>query len=236
MSDVKKTARKTPDPRCARCAVPGPERFCRGEKGRGPEDCPSLRQKKLADKSFRETPPEELEFARQASLQECAGYAGRGGSYADLTPAKPRIVEIVEFARRMGYAKLGLIFCGGLAKEAAVVHEILETNGFTVASAMCKAGKLPKSAYGLTRRDQLDVTREAESACNPKLQALLLNEAGVDFAVLMGLCVGHDSLALKHLKAPATILAVKDRVLGHNPLAAIYMYEGYYRYLKKPLP
>jgi uncharacterized metal-binding protein len=28
--------------------------------------------------------------------------------------------------------------------------------------------------------------------------------------------------------APVTVLAVKDRVLGHNPLAAIYLADGYY--------
>jgi uncharacterized metal-binding protein len=43
-------------------------------------------------------------------------------------------------------------------------------------------------------------------------------------------------MALKYLEAPATVFAVKDRLLAHNPLAAIYMYDSYYRYLKKPLP
>jgi len=54
--------------------------------------------------------------------------------------------------------------------------------------------------------------------------------------VLLGLCVGHDSLFFKHATAMGTVLAVKDRLLGHNPLAAIFQYESYYRYLKKPLP
>ncbi len=237
MAETKKTARTTPDAHCGRCPIPNTEKYCRSEKGKGPADCPSMHHKKLAEKSLAETPADELEFARQAAIQECAGYnRGESGNYADLTPLKPRIVELVEFARRMGYKKLGMIFCGGLMKEAAITQEILETNGFTVVSAMCKAGRVPKSAYGLTREQQLDVTKEKESACNPKFQALLVNEAKVDFNVLLGLCVGHDSLAIKHLKAPTTVLAVKDRLLGNNPLAAIYMYDGYYRYLKKPLP
>jgi uncharacterized metal-binding protein len=54
--------------------------------------------------------------------------------------------------------------------------------------------------------------------------------------ILLGLCVGHDSLVLAHLESPATIFAVKDRLLGHNPLAAIYQYDSYYAHLKKPLP
>jgi len=230
----KKTTRKNPEACCGHCAVPRAEKYCRTEKGRGPADCPSICHKKMAQKALADTPPQELEFARQAAIQECAGY-NRGGSYADLTPIKPRIVEIVEFGKRMGYAKLGLIFCGGLMQESSIVQEILETNDFTVVSAMCKAGRIPKSAYGLTREQHLDVTSKAETACNPKFQALLVNKAKVDFNILLGLCVGHDSLAIRHLRAPVTVLAVKDRLLGNNPLAAIYLYDSYYRYLKKPL-
>jgi uncharacterized metal-binding protein len=48
----------------------------------------------------------------------------------------------------------------------------------------------------------------------------------------MGLCVGHDSLFLKYSNALCTVLAAKDRLLGHNPLAAIYTIESYYRSLK----
>ena len=55
------------------------------------------------------------------------------------------------------------------------------------------------------------------------------------FNVLLGLCVGHDSLFFRYAEAPCTVLAVKDRLLGHNPLAAVYEYESYYRYLKQPL-
>jgi len=46
------------------------------------------------------------------------------------------------------------------------------------------------------------------------------------------LCVGHDSLFFKHAEAPTTVLAVKDRVTGHNPLAAIYLSDSYYRKIK----
>jgi uncharacterized metal-binding protein len=30
-------------------------------------------------------------------------------------------------------------------------------------------------------------------------------------------------------KAPVTTLVAKDRVLGHNPVAAIYNHQSYYR-------
>lgn len=71
-----------------------------------------------------------------------------------------------------------------------------------------------------------------ETMCNPLLQAELLNRAETEFNVLLGLCVGHDSLFLKAAKAPCTVLAVKDRVTGHNPLAAVYTLDSYYRALK----
>ena len=45
---------------------------------------------------------------------------------------------------------------------------------------------------------------------------------------MIGLCVGHDTLFMKYAKAPMTVLAVKDRVTGHNPLAAVYLAQGYY--------
>jgi uncharacterized metal-binding protein len=68
--------------------------------------------------------------------------------------------------------------------------------------------------------------------CNPILQASILNREQTDFNILLGLCVGHDALFFKYAKAPCTVLAVKDRVFGHNPLAAIYNIDSYYRYLK----
>ena len=65
--------------------------------------------------------------------------------------------------------------------------------------------------------------------CNPIGQAKFLSAAKTELNILLGLCVGHDSLFIKHSDAPVTVFAVKDRVLGHNPLAAIYLAEGYYK-------
>jgi uncharacterized metal-binding protein len=39
--------------------------------------------------------------------------------------------------------------------------------------------------------------------------------------VIIGLCVGHDSLFIRHSAAPVTYLVVKDRVHGHNPSAGL---------------
>ena len=63
-------------------------------------------------------------------------------------------------------------------------------------------------------------------------QALLLAEAGTQLNVVIGLCVGHDSLFFMNSVAPVTVLVAKDRVLGHNPVAALYTAHSYYRRLK----
>ncbi|GFK93154.1 hypothetical protein NNJEOMEG_00985 [Fundidesulfovibrio magnetotacticus] len=226
----------SPLPACALCPHDWSARYCRDAKGKAPANCPSLRLRQKAGEALEATlSPEHLEFARQASLQEAEGYAGRQEGYAAVRPLKPRIVEIVEFARRMGYQTLGLAFCIGLRKEAEVVHRVFETNGFRVASVACKAGAAPKSALGLEACDQVDPNAARETMCNPVFQARALDASGSQFNVLLGLCVGHDSLLLKEAKAPCTVLAVKDRLLGHNPLAAVHQIDAYYRYLKHPL-
>lgn len=70
--------------------------------------------------------------------------------------------------------------------------------------------------------------------CNPIAQAQLLNDCHTDFNIALGLCVGHDSLFFRYSQAPATVLAVKDKVLAHNPLGALYTADGYYRDLLYP--
>ena len=67
--------------------------------------------------------------------------------------------------------------------------------------------------------------------CNPILQAKLLNEAKTDLNLVGGLCGGHDSLFYKYSEALTTTVVTKDRVLGHNPAAALYTAESYYKRL-----
>ena len=47
---------------------------------------------------------------------------------------------------------------------------------------------------------------------NPIAQAELLNEAGTELNIIVGLCVGHDALFIRHCKAHVTVLAAKDHV------------------------
>jgi len=133
-----------------------------------------------------------------------------------------RLEETMEYARRMGYGRLGIAFCIGLEREAKVVHDIL-AGEFEVRSVCCKVCGIDKDGLGLKR---LHGDVGVEAMCNPLGQAEMLNRAGTNMNIILGLCMGHDILFTRHSTAPVTTLAVKDRVLGHNPLAAIY--TGYY--------
>lgn len=221
-------------PNCALCPYDWSERYCRGRGGKGPQNCPSLLKNLAKEAQTLMSDSALLEFSRNCSIQEAQAYGGRDLGYEHIHPIKPRIQEIAEFAERMKYKRLALIFCVGLRKEAAVVHKMFEEYGFETVSVVCKVGRIAKRELGLNREDHVDPGVEVETMCNPVMQALVANHSEAELNVLIGLCVGHDSLFIRHAEAPVTILAVKDRLLGHNPLAAIYTYDSYYRGLKKP--
>ena len=223
-------------PTCALCPFKLSERICRHPKGKGPDNCPTLHHAQLKREAMTVlNDPAVFKFARQASLQEASGYTNRDQGYAQIRPIKPRIVETIEFARRMGCTRLGLVFCIGLRREAETVHRILETNGFEVVSVLCKVGRVPKSELDLEQKNHIDQQIETESMCNPILQAFILNQEKTELNILLGLCVGHDSLLIKYAEGMCTVLAVKDRLMGHNPLAAVYTYDSSSRYLKNPV-
>lgn len=227
-------SRKQTPPSCAACSVEDSQKICRAEGGRTSKGCPTLRSKDIlsaANMAYDE--PDVRHFAHQASVQEAQCYANRHIQPYVMQPSKTRVVEICEFAEKMNYKKLGLAFCAGLTREAAIVGDLLLNRGFEVVSVICKAGRSPKALIGL-EKDQTISNDERESMCNPIFQAKLLNHETTDFNILLGLCVGHDSLFFKYADAPVTVLAVKDRVTGHNPLAAIYLSDTYFRKIKHP--
>lgn len=141
-----------------------------------------------------------------------------------------RIEEIMEFAKKMGYQKLGIATCVGLIAEARMAAKIFRAHGFEVYGIGCKAGTQRKTSVGIDEKCE----ELGQNMCNPILQAKLLNDAGTDFNVVIGLCVGHDSLFYKYSEALATTLVTKDRVLAHNPAAALYQANAYYAKLLKP--
>jgi uncharacterized metal-binding protein len=204
---------------CAGCGI----HACRLEPGTKPYPaaCPIVLEKEVLS-SARERYQSSLEqaLALAAARTEAAGYC-----------RETRVEEVMSFARRIGAHRLGLAFCIGLFREAAIVQEILEAHGFEVQSVCCKVGSIPKEEIGLTDGEKVR-PGQYEALCNPIGQAMLLNEAGTQLNVAVGLCVGHDSLFFRHSQAPVTVLVAKDRVLGHNPAAALY--SSYYRRLRDP--
>lgn len=78
-----------------------------------------------------------------------------------------RLEEIMDFARRLGYRKIGIANCGAMQTER-------------------------------------------------------LNAVGTELNVIMGPCVGHDSIFMRHYAAPCTTFVVKDRMLGNNPIAVLH--------------
>jgi len=137
-----------------------------------------------------------------------------------------RVEETIAFARRIGATKIGIATCLGLIEETRVLVKILRLAGFETIAALCKVGSVDKTEIGVP--ENLKVKCGGfEACCNPVLQARLLNREQTGLNVIMGLCVGHDALFVRHSDAPATTLVVKDRVLGHNPVAGLYTVKSY---------
>lgn len=140
-----------------------------------------------------------------------------------------RVEEIMEFARKIEAKKLGIATCVGLIRESRILAQIFRAHGFEVYGAGCKVGEIHKVDVGIPEKCE-GVGRHM---CNPILQAKLLNGQKTDLNIVVGLCVGHDSLFYKYSEALVTTAVTKDRVLGHNPAAALYTAETYYKKLKR---
>jgi uncharacterized metal-binding protein len=199
-------------PGCAYC--PPSVRACRhGEsETRGPGFCPSKVDGEGIERAWeRYEDPEVRRVARASALVESAGYC-----------RWTRVEEICAFAREMGFTRIGIATC------------ILESHGFAVASAACKNGGVPKERLGPRDEDKIR-PGTYEPMCNPLSQAELLNDAGCELNIVLGLCVGHDSLFFKHSKGLATTLVAKDRVLAHNPVGALQLADTYFQRVWGPL-
>ncbi len=222
---------KAKHPTCSKCA----KRYCLPENTsaenivdieNAPDFCPMKISTDAIEKASFEYQKEEVkEFAREASMQEAQCYEIIDGK---IRTTLPRIEETVQFAERMKYQKLGMVFCAGLGNEALIINKILENRGFQIVSVCCKVGAVPKSKIDFFPEPKTSGPDVIAPMCNPIAQAELMNDEKPDWVIMLGLCVGHDTLFLKYCKQPVTVLAVKDRVLAHNPLAAIYLSSSRY--------
>jgi uncharacterized metal-binding protein len=209
-------------PTCVLCGV----KACAAEPDAKtpPDFCPMTAEPELLAAVEQEYVVREdlRRLAQESARTEAAGYCRR-----------TRVEEIMDFARRLDVQKLGIAHCVGLMQEAKAAREIFQAGGFDVFTVCCKAGSIPKETVGLKDAEKVR-PGQFEAMCSPVGQAALLAKAGTGLNVLIGLCVGHDSIFFMHSKAPVTVLVAKDRVLGHNPVAALYTSHSYYQRLRTP--
>ena len=204
-------------PGCAYC--PPTVRACRhGEsEERGPGFCPTkVDGDGLEGAEQRYADPETYRIAQAAALVESEGYC-----------RWTRVEEICAFAKKLKVKRIGIATCISMVDLARTLSGILESHGFEVASVACKNGGVPKEALGVSDAEKIR-PGTYESMCNPISQAELLNRAGCELNIVLGLCVGHDSLFFRHSQGLATTLVAKDRVLAHNPVGALQLADTYY--------
>ncbi len=172
-----------------------------------------------------------LESAKQLYLNDeinhrlaLVGAEVEGQFYGKYT----RVQETVEFIKRYGAKKVGIATCVGLLNEAGIFASILRKHNIDYYAVGCKIGAVEKSEIGIPKENTLTKGEKYESMCNPIMQAKVLNAQKTDLNILIGLCVGHDSLFIRHSEAPVTVLIVKDRVTGHNPAVPLYTCNSIY--------
>ena len=195
-----------------------------GDVSQAPDFCPTL------------TRTEQMQAAKTALADETTrkmaqDVARTWKEYGKLT----RVEETIAYARARGAKKLGVAFCVGLSQEAELFTNLLINEGFDVASVCCMCGALSSDDVDLPEEEKI-VPEIRQPMCNPIGQAAVLDHEGCELNILLGLCVGDDTLFIKHSKAPVTVLAVKDRVLAHNPLGALYTAKHIYTRLNTRRP
>lgn len=209
---------KMTDPTCHECN--GINYCCVGRASKILDNCPMKVSPEIEKqaKEIYKTDEFVKKCTRIASIVEAKGYIHW-----------PRLKDTVEYAKGMGYTKLGLAFCVGMLNEVRKIAEILEKYGFEITSVCCKTGGLKKTDVGVPEEYTM-ISKTGYTigwiTCNPVAQALLLNNAKTDMNIIVGLCVGHDITFTQLSKAPVTTLVAKDRSAPHNPTAILFSHYG----------
>ncbi len=123
-----------------------------------------------------------------------------------------RIAEIVRFARRRGYRKIGIATCAGSEPAAEVLRATLADAGFEVFLPEVLEQAISEAEPWLPELAVLEPIWTGPR-CDPAAQAKWLNAEGCDLNIAVGLCVGCDSVFFRHAEAPTTVLPVD----GHAP-------------------
>jgi len=203
---------------CVDCSV----KACRGKGGEFPEFCPSKGlEPELLDAALELLRGEHNALTVAAACNEADSYTSRC-----------RVEETARVAKLMGARKIGIAACAGLDREARAMARFPRAQGYEVYGVCCKCGAVKKTEVGIPET----CMETGPHLCNPVLQAMVLNREKTDLNVAIGLCVGHDSLFYKYSEAYVTTLVAKDRLLGHNPAAPLYLLDGYWKRLLEKDP
>ena len=133
-------------------------------------------------------------------------------------PMSQRIAHLIGFVRRKGYRKIGITTCGGSEPVVEALSTRLLRAGFEVILPAVLRQVITESEPWLPAL--VDVSAAAEQGCDPAAQADLLNVAGSDLNIAVGLCMGCDSLFFQHAEAPSTVLCCAPRQALVTEIAA----------------
>lgn len=190
---------------------------CMGGEGKSPANCP-MNMPGYEDKLRSLYAAGETRAMANAAATACGTEEDR-----NLTP---RIKVLVEFLKKMGYKKIGIIFCAMVFDEMDWLSKILRKNGFEVVSACCLNGGTNISEHGVEIPDP-PVKPGYDPACNPIGQARLMNAQHTEFNIVSSLCAGHDTLAFRFSEAPCSLLSIKDVSMEMCPINALHLYKKY---------
>jgi uncharacterized metal-binding protein len=132
-----------------------------------------------------------------------------------------RLAELVYFCFEMRFHRVGIAYCDDLREPARILAGVLGRS-FETVPVCCKFGGPPDLASADDATEARGPSAVPPITCSPVAQAALLNRAGTDLNVIVGLCMGADCVFARESDAPVTTLFVKDRSLANNPIGAVY--------------
>jgi uncharacterized metal-binding protein len=221
---------------CSKCNSPVCTTDAEGKRiiGQPPSWCPMKTKAEVIKKAMAKYNEEDLKIARISAVVESEAYLREPWG---LKPYYTRVLEIIHFAKKMGYQKIGIASCFSCAWDASVLVNIFINRGFDVLARFCKVHQVQNTKFLGLKDEETLVPGGYQSMCNPIAQVDTLRDSGCEFIVTFGMCTGHDALAGKYSSVPITLLGVKDRVLAHNPIIALTSpWNQYYRKLTREEP
>lgn len=221
---------------CSKCEV----RACsvdssgRLNPGEPPSWCPMKTKADVIKRAMEKFTEEDRKIAHSAAVVEADAYVREPWG---LKPYATRVLEIINFAKQMGYNKIGIACCFASAWDGGVLSNILINRGFEVVARFCKVDQVQNTTFLGLKEEETLVPGGYQSMCNPICQVDTLADSGCEMIITHGMCTGHDALGGKFSQVPFIALGVKDRVLAHNPVVALTSpWNQYYRKLTRKEP